>query len=117
MRVTDTGEEMTMTRRIKVALIALALGAASLAGSAPASADRSNHGAVGTVVYTLDDSSHGNPEGVAWDGRHFYVGATGDGTIYRGRLGDPTVHTFIAGAAGRAAVGLKTAHGRLYVAG
>jgi Cu-Zn family superoxide dismutase len=70
------------------------------------------------VVYTLDDSSHGNPEGIAWDGRHFYVGAIGDGTIYRGTLGDRTVHTFIQGVPGeRAAVGLKTFDGRLYVAG
>jgi sugar lactone lactonase YvrE len=68
-------------------------------------------------VYTLDDSSHGNPEGVAWDGRFFYVGATGDGTIYRGTLGDPTVHTFIPGVAGRASIGLKTSEGKLYVAG
>jgi hypothetical protein len=109
-----------MTRRMKVVLIALALAAASLAASAPASADRAHRGdhhVAKTKVFTLDDSNHGNPEGVAWDGMHFYVGATGDGTIYRGSLGDRTVHTFIAGAAGRAAVGLKTSHGRLYVAG
>ena len=107
-----------MTRRIKVALIAIALAAASLAASAPASADRADRGDHHTTkVFTLDDSSHGNPEGVAWDGKHFYVGATGDGTIYRGSLRDRTIHTFIPGVTGRAAVGMKTFHGRLYVAG
>jgi hypothetical protein len=111
---------MTMSRRMKVALSAIALAAASLATSPAASADRTHrdgHHAPSTKVFTLDDSSHGNPEGVAWDGTYFYVGATGDGTIYRGRLGDPIIHTFIPGATGRAAVGLKTFHGRLYVAG
>jgi Cu-Zn family superoxide dismutase len=50
--------------------------------------------------------------------RRFYVGATGDGTIYRGTLGDHTVHTFIAGVPGsRSAVGLKIFRHKLYVAG
>ncbi|MDQ2751030.1 MAG: hypothetical protein ABI775_02205 [Pseudonocardiales bacterium] len=108
-----------MTSRIKVALTAIALAVASLATATPASADRGHgdHHAASTKVFTLDDSTHGNPEGVAWDGNHFYVGATGDGTIYRGTLGDPTIHTFIAGVDGRSAVGLKTFRGRLYVAG
>jgi Cu-Zn family superoxide dismutase len=69
------------------------------------------------MVYALDDSTHGNPEGVAWDGHYFYVGAVGDGTIYRGTLGDATLHTFIPGVAGRVSVGLKTLKGSLYVAG
>jgi hypothetical protein len=105
-----------MTGRIKVALTTIVLAAASIAVSPPANADQA-HPAAKTKVFTLDDSSHGNPEGVAWDGKHFYVGATGDGTIYRGALDQSTVHTFIPGAAGRAAVGLKTFNGRLYVAG
>jgi hypothetical protein len=108
-------------RRMSIVLTVTALAAATLAVSAPAQAaqhQRSGHDhAASTKVYTLDDSNHGNPEGVAWDGRFFYVGATGDGTIYRGKLGDPTVHTFIPGAAGRASVGLKTFKGKLYVAG
>lgn len=112
---------MTMTHKLKIALTVIALAAATLAASAPAIADR-GHGrghddAASTLVFTLDDSTHGNPEGVASDGRLFYVGATGDGTIYRGTLEDPTLHTFIPGVAGRAAVGLKTFNGRLYVAG
>jgi sugar lactone lactonase YvrE len=106
-----------MLQRTKVALAVTALAAGALAVSAPAIADHGGHDTDSTVVFTLDDSSHGNPEGVAGAGRFFFVGATGDGTIYRGRLGDPTVHTFIPGAAGRAAVGMKTWHGRLYVAG
>ncbi|MFL6100300.1 MAG: SMP-30/gluconolactonase/LRE family protein [Actinomycetales bacterium] len=111
------------SRSLSAALtVAGVVAATVVAGSGPASADsghvtHSARQAHHTVTYTLDDSSHGNPEGVAWDGRHFFVGATGDGTIYRGTLGDRTVHTFIPGAAGRASVGMKTFHGRLYVAG
>jgi Cu-Zn family superoxide dismutase len=109
-----------MIRRTAGALTAIVLGAAALATSAPAAADqergRDHHGAA-TKVFTLDDSTHGNPEGVASGGKHFYVGATGDGTIYRGTLGDPTVHTFIPEAAGRVAVGMKVFHKHLYVAG
>jgi len=71
------------------------------------------------LVFTLTPSSHGNPEGVAWDPatRSFFVGATGDGTIYRGTLDNPTVGEYIAGAAGKSAVGMKVFHGKLYVAG
>jgi Cu-Zn family superoxide dismutase len=109
-----------MTRRTRSAtpLVALATLAATFLVAAPrAVADQTTRTARTAVVYTLDDSTHGNPEGVAWDHRHFYVGATGDGTIYRGTLGDRTVHTFIPGAAGRVSVGLKVVHGKLYVAG
>jgi len=72
-----------------------------------------------TQVYTLTPSTHGNPEGVAVDPRTgaFFVGATGDGTIYRGTLGDPDVVELIPGGAGKSAIGLKIADGRLYVAG
>jgi Cu-Zn family superoxide dismutase len=113
---------MTMFRRLAIAITVTGLATATFAVGGTAIAEQSNgiddHEAARTVVYTLDDSSHGNPEGVAWDGRYFYVGATADGTIYRGTLGDRTVHTFIAGLPGqRAAVGLKTFKGRLYVAG
>jgi hypothetical protein len=88
--------------------------AAALALSAVAVADPA-----ATRVYTLTPSTHGNPEGVASDGRGgaFFVGATGDGTIYRGTLGSAAVEEFIPGATGKSAVGLKLAHGRLYVAG
>ena len=70
-------------------------------------------------VFTLAPSTHGNPEGVATSSRGgvFFVGATGDGTIYRGTLDSSTATEFIAGGAGKSAVGLKVAHGKLYVAG
>jgi sugar lactone lactonase YvrE len=72
-----------------------------------------------TKVFTLDPSTHGNPEGVASanHGRVFFVGATGDGTIYRGTVDDPTVSEFIPGGAGKSAVGLEAAGGKLFVAG
>jgi hypothetical protein len=72
-------------------------------------------------VYTLAEPQHGNPEGVAFDKRSgfFFVSATGDGSIYRGRLGDTAtpVPVFIPGAPGQSATGLKVAHGKLYAAG
>jgi hypothetical protein len=109
-------------RPTRIAVTVSAIAAAMFAVSGPARADQATgngrqQAMASTVVYTLDSSTHGNPEGVAWDGRHFYVGATGDGTIYRGTLGDRTVHTFIKGKLGRSSVGLKTFNGRLYVAG
>jgi len=70
-------------------------------------------------VFTLNPSTHGNPEGIAYDSRSnaFFVGATGDGTIYRGRLDRSTATEFIPGAQGKSAVGVKVADGMLYVAG
>jgi hypothetical protein len=72
-------------------------------------------------VYTLAEPQHGNPEGVAFDKRSgfFFVSATGDGSIYRGKLGDTAtpVPVFIPGAAGQSATGLKVKHGKLYAAG
>ena len=72
-------------------------------------------------VYTLAEPQHGNPEGVAFDKRSgfFFVSATGDGSIYRGKLGDTAtpVPVFIPGAAGQSATGLKVQLGKLYAAG
>jgi Cu-Zn family superoxide dismutase len=72
-------------------------------------------------VYTLAEPEHGNPEGVAFDKRSgfFFVSATGDGAIYRGKLGDTVtpVPVFIPGAAGQSATGLKVQRGKLYAAG
>jgi sugar lactone lactonase YvrE len=82
---------------------------------------RKDHGraSVAAKVFTLTPSTHGNPEGVAAGGGSgtFFVGATGDGTIYRGTLDSPTVTEFITGATGKSAIGMKVADGRLYVAG
>jgi hypothetical protein len=97
------------------AAAALALGPAAMAD--PARPD--DAAAASTRVFTLTPSTHGNPEGVAADpiSGVFFVGATGDGTIYRGALGNPSVEVFIPGATGKSAVGLKIARGRLFVAG
>jgi Cu-Zn family superoxide dismutase len=59
------------------------------------------------------------PEGVAADGRTFYVGSTTDGTIYRGNLSKPAAKPFLPGGEdGRtSAIGLKVDAGRLFVAG
>lgn len=97
------------------AAAALALGSVAMADSTGAA----DAAAPPTSVFTLTPSTHGNPEGVAADpiSGVFFVGATGDGTIYRGTLGNPSVEVFIPGATGKSAVGLKVAGLRLYVAG
>jgi sugar lactone lactonase YvrE len=101
-----------MKQRSRILLMLLAI--IAFAGGGPALAAEGV-----TKVFTLDPSTHGNPEGVAFDPSSgaFFVGATGDGTIYRGTLDNPTVTEFIPGAAGKEAVGMKVAHGKLYVAG
>jgi sugar lactone lactonase YvrE len=73
-------------------------------------------------VFTLTPSTHGNPEGIAAaEGRggrgSFFVGATGDGTIYRGTVDSSTITEFITGASGKSAIGMKVAGSRLFVAG
>lgn len=80
---------------------------------------RPDHNPNETIVFTLNPSTHGNPEGVAFDKRSsvFFVGALGDGAIYRGTLNDPIVTEFIPGESGKSAAGMKVARGRLYVAG
>ena len=105
-------------------VLVVALGIAALASGSVALADHGGrkhgkHGKGMTKVFTLDPSTHGNPEGVATrgGGKVFFVGATGDGTIYRGTVGNPTVTEFIPGAAGKSAVGMKVRGGKLYVAG
>ena len=110
------------TRTLAVAgLAAVALAtsapAASAGAATPSPSSAEHHRS--TVVFTLRPSTHGNPEGVAWDRRtqSFFVGTIGDGTIYRGHLGSPVVRPFIVGHAGGSAAGLKVWRGRLYVAG
>jgi Cu-Zn family superoxide dismutase len=103
-----------MNNHVPRSLALVLVAGASLASTGPAAADPAP-----TRVYTLTPSTHGNPEGVAFDPRSgaFFVGATGDGTIYRGTLGNPNVTELIPGATGKSAVGLKVSRGRLYVAG
>jgi sugar lactone lactonase YvrE len=70
-------------------------------------------------VFTLRPDPAGNPEGIAYQPRtrSFFVSITADGAIYRGTLHSDTVAPFIAGASGKAAVGIKVRGNRLYVAG
>jgi Cu-Zn family superoxide dismutase len=58
-----------------------------------------------------------NPEGVGWDPdtQSFFVGATADGTIYRGTLDNPSITPFIT--PGGSSVGTHVSRGRIYVAG
>jgi sugar lactone lactonase YvrE len=113
-------------RTALAAVATLALTAVGPAALAQASG-HDDHGPGGhghpgraTTVFTLDAApTAANPEGVAWDKRSdaFFVGGTGDGTIWRGTLDDPAVHVFIPGVAGGSAVGMKVKNGLLYVAG
>jgi Cu-Zn family superoxide dismutase len=75
-------------------------------------------------VFTLTPDPSSSPEGIDFDKRTraFYVSITGNGAptggdIYRGTLGSDKVEPFIAGGAGRNAVGLEVHRGKLYVAG
>jgi hypothetical protein len=109
-------------RRMQFAAAALAV---ALASGTAAFADRGRGGGhderhgKSAKVFTLDPSSHGNPEGVAvkHHGRVFFVGATRDGTIYRGTIDDPVVREFIPGGPGKAAIGIEVVGNKLYVAG
>src|SRR5262249_20567438 len=100
-------------------LLTLLTIAALGAGGPLVAADHDDDGPIATTVFTLSPSTHGNPEGVAFDPASgaFFVGALGDGTIYRGTLNNPIVTEFIPGAPGKQAVGMKVAAGKLYVAG
>jgi sugar lactone lactonase YvrE len=90
-------------------------------GGVAASAHGGSHGhkAPATKVFTLAPDPAANPEGIAVDThtKQFFVSVTGDGAIYRGELGNPTVSPFIDGAPGGSAAGLKVRNGLLYVAG
>ena len=58
------------------------------------------------------------PEGIAvGDGTTFYVGSIPTGAVYRGDLRTGKGSTVVAGAAGRAAIGVEHDRGRLFVAG
>ena len=58
------------------------------------------------------------PEGIAvGDGTTFYVGSIPTGAVYRGDLRTGKGSILVAGAAGRAAIGVEHDRGRLFVAG
>ena len=101
-----------MLTRLALATAAAALAAATAVPAAVAAPDKPS------IEYVLTEN-HGNPEGVAWDpaSQTFFTGTVADGTIYRGALGDTSVDVWIAGAEGRAAIGMKVDGGLLYVAG
>jgi hypothetical protein len=115
LRPMATTSKTSRTLLPAIALVALAAGGPVVAHDR--GAGRAGKGE--TRVYTLDPSTHGNPEGIAFDETTgaFFVGATGDGTIYRGTLDDPVVTEFIPGTPERQAAGLKVFRGKLYVAG
>jgi sugar lactone lactonase YvrE len=115
-------------KRIVIWMVGMLAVAGLVAGGSVASADRGHghghghgkHSPASTQVYTLD-GNHGNPEGVAFDKRsgNFFVSSAGDGSIWRGKLGDTAtpVPVFIPGGTGNAATGMKVFKGRLYVSG
>ena len=114
-----------MLHRWLMLVVVLAV-AVTAGGATAASADRGGrhghhgcHGKAAEQLFTLQPNPAGNPEGVAFDQRSnaFFVSITADGAIYRGTLDSDTVSPFIAGGAGRAAVGLEVRRGKLYVAG
>src|SRR5512134_2085670 len=58
------------------------------------------------------------PEGITiGDGTTFYVGSIPTGAVYRGDLRTGKGATLVAGAPGRAAIGVEHDRGRLFVAG
>jgi sugar lactone lactonase YvrE len=131
-RPTRISQEERVKIQLRTAVAALAVMALTVGpvGLAQASGHGDGHGdghgghkAGATKTFTLDPSTPGNnPEGVTWDQRTdaFFVGTVGTGTIYRGTLGDPTLHPFITpdpAAPADSSVGMKAVHGKLYVAG
>jgi len=105
-------------------LATLALTAAGPVGLSQASGDGDGRTTAKTTkVFTLDPSTQdNNPEGVAWDSRSrsFFVGTVATGTIYRATLRDTTLRPFITPDPADppdAAVGMKVADGKLFVAG
>jgi Cu-Zn family superoxide dismutase len=125
MTVQDHNHEGESTLRLLGKLLLATAVLALVSTASVALADHGDHGkkdkghgsSSAAKVFTLTPSTHGNPEGVAARGRTFFVGATGDGTIYRGTVDNPTVTELITGGTGKSAIGLKIAGNRLYVAG
>ncbi|WP_198154181.1 SMP-30/gluconolactonase/LRE family protein [Catenuloplanes japonicus] len=99
-------------RRYGAALAAIVLLAAGTATPAQAGTPRGRYVVPG-------DQTH--PEGIVRQegSPYFYVGGTGDGTVYRGHVDRPRLEVFLPGGQdGRTtAVGMKISDGRLIVAG
>ena len=118
-RVARTRTESKPMTKTTTPTLLLTLAVVAVAVAFPAAAQDRGDGRGQTRVYTLDPSTHSFPEGIAYDKGTgaFFVGATGDGTIYRGTLDKPTITEFITGAPGKEATGMKVFQGKLYVAG
>jgi len=98
-------------------LVAAAAGALMLVIAAPAAA---NHDGSLPSRYVIPGDNV-FAEGIArdHDSARFYVSSAGNGTIYRGRLGNPRMHVFLPGGQdGRtAATGIEVRDDLLYVSG
>src|SRR4051812_10209523 len=92
------------------------IAATVVAAAALAPAATASHHDAKARLFTLRPDPAANPEGVAADGRAFYVSDTGSGSIYRGTLDSDTVSPFIS-VTGGSSVGLKVGRGKLFVAG
>jgi sugar lactone lactonase YvrE len=106
--------------KVLVTLLATCVVAGSATAAAVSSKGKGGgKGHAKQQVFTLRPDPAGNPEGIAYQprSRSFFVSITADGAIYRGMLHSDTVAPFIAGASGKAAVGIKVHGNRLYVAG
>ncbi len=96
--------------------LAMALPVLALASTAQAEAEEE------ATVYEIPGETV-FPEGIAYDpdSGHFYVGATDDGTIFRGEPGTAEMEVFVEGDGEDApptAYGMKVDdHGRLWIAG
>ena len=108
-RVARTRTETKPTTKTTTPTLLLTLAVVAVAAAFPVAAQDRGDRRGQTRVYTLDPSTHGFPEGIAYDKSTgaFFVGATGDGTIYRGTLDKPTITEFITGAPGKEATGMK----------
>jgi DNA-binding beta-propeller fold protein YncE len=106
---------------VAVAAALLTVVAACSAPSPPA-VDPSTPSAApstGTVaLYTLEKGEHRSPVPIVWDAESqtFFVATVFDGTIYRGRIDEPSVQVFLEGQPGRGAGGIGISGGRLLLA-
>jgi hypothetical protein len=106
-----------MTRRLAL-LIALTI--ALLVSAAPVAAHGGGGAKASSLPTQIDLPAGFQPEGITGGrGSTFYVGSLVDGAIVRGNFRTGAVSPFVAGVAGRVAVGThyEARHNRLWVAG
>ena len=70
------------------------------------------------ALYTLEKPEHRNPVPIVWhaESQTFFVATVFDGTIYRGRIDDPSVRVFLEGQPGQGAGGIGISGERLLLA-